>query len=66
MSDLSPRELQIARLVCDDLSDKQIAARLGISPHTVARHLERIAAKIDADPRQKRRAAIRRWCEDAA
>ena len=39
------------RLLARGLSNKQIAARLVISPKTVANHTEHIYAKIDASTR---------------
>ena len=43
---LSVRELEIARMVCDDLSDKEIAWRLGVEVSTVRTHLKRVFAKL--------------------
>jgi DNA-binding CsgD family transcriptional regulator len=43
---LSVRELEIARMVADDLSDKEIAWRLGVEISTVRTHLKRIFAKL--------------------
>lgn len=48
---LSPRELQIVRCVFDDLKELAIAAELGISPHTVHTHLERLYHKLDVSSR---------------
>ena len=42
---LSGRELEIARLVADRLSNKGIAKALGISPRTVSTHLSNIYEK---------------------
>jgi DNA-binding NarL/FixJ family response regulator len=39
---LTPRERQIVRLAMDGLSNKEIAARLGMSPKTVESHLGEI------------------------
>lgn len=64
MTTLSPRELEVARLVGEDLSDKEIAAILRISIRTVQRHLERMVDKIGAKGSTlSRRRAIRRWVE---
>jgi len=35
---LSPRELEVLRLICDGLSNRAIAARLGLSVNTIAVH----------------------------
>jgi DNA-binding CsgD family transcriptional regulator len=43
---LSTRELQIVRGVFDDDTDFSIASSLGISPHTVHTHFERLHRKL--------------------
>lgn len=43
---LSPRETEVLRLVAEGLGDKEIAARLVISRHTVHRHVSSILAKL--------------------
>jgi DNA-binding CsgD family transcriptional regulator len=43
---LSPRELEVLRLVAKGMSNREIAANLVISEHTVARHLQNIYAKL--------------------
>ena len=48
---LSPRELQIVRGIFDDYTEFTIAANLGISPHTVHSHVERLYHKLAADDR---------------
>ena len=35
---LSPRELEVLRLICDGLSNRAIAAKLGLSVNTIAVH----------------------------
>ena len=45
---LTPREWDVAQLVVDGLSNKAIAARLGVSPKTVEVHRSRVMAKIGA------------------
>lgn len=42
---LSPRQREIMHLVAIGLSDKEIAARLQLSPHTVRTHLQRLYAQ---------------------
>jgi DNA-binding CsgD family transcriptional regulator len=44
--ELSPRELQIVQGVFDDQKEETIAAELGISPHTVNTHLQRLYRKL--------------------
>jgi DNA-binding CsgD family transcriptional regulator len=60
---LSPRQIQIALLVEDALTDEEIAGRLGISIRTVQQHLERIGKKLEAEKHQdrSRRRVIRDW-----
>jgi HD-GYP domain-containing protein (c-di-GMP phosphodiesterase class II) len=48
---LTPREIEVLRMLARGLSNKQIAQRLVISPRTVASHAEHIYAKIDAPTR---------------
>src|ERR1700753_533151 len=43
---LSVREYEIARMIADDLSDKEIAWRLGVEISTVRTHLQRIFDKL--------------------
>ena len=43
---LTPREVEVLRLLARGLSNKQIAAQLVISPKTVGNHAEHIYAKI--------------------
>lgn len=44
--ELSPREVDILRLVARGLGDAQIAHRLFLSPHTVHRHIANIRTKL--------------------
>ena len=48
---LSPREREILALMAEGLVNKIIAARLGISEHTVKTHVASIFAKLDAETR---------------
>ena len=50
-SPLSERELDVLRLVAQGLSDKEIANRLFLSPHTVHRHISNILVKTDKPSR---------------
>jgi DNA-binding CsgD family transcriptional regulator len=48
---LSPRELEIVRLVAEDLTNAEIAERLIISPRTVTTHLDRIYTRLGINSR---------------
>lgn len=48
---LSPRELEVLHLIADGLANKQIAARLAISEHTVKFHVASVFAKLHASTR---------------
>lgn len=64
MTPLSHREMEVARLVAEDLSDKLIGDILGISIHTVREYIERMAKKIGAQKgKRSRRRQIARWVE---
>ena len=54
---LTRRELDIARLVADDLTNKQIAARLFLSQRTVETHITNILNKLGLDSRTQ----LSRW-----
>jgi ATP/maltotriose-dependent transcriptional regulator MalT len=49
--DLSPREVDILRLVAQGLSDAQIADQLFLSPHTVHRHVANVRTKLGVSSR---------------
>lgn len=48
---LTPRELEVLRMIADGLGNKQIAARLAISEHTVKFHVGSVFAKTRASTR---------------
>jgi ATP/maltotriose-dependent transcriptional regulator MalT len=48
---LSPRELEVLRLVASGKSNREIAAALVISEHTAARHVQNIFAKLRVSSR---------------
>ncbi len=54
---LTPRQLEILRLVADGLSNREIGEALGISARTADRHLTAIFAVLDVD---RRSAAVAR------
>jgi ATP/maltotriose-dependent transcriptional regulator MalT len=46
LGELSPREVEVVRLVAQGLGDAEIAARLVLSPHTVHRHVANVRTKL--------------------
>lgn len=48
---LSPRELEVLRLIADGLVNKEIAQKLGISLSTVKTHIEELLQKLSASDR---------------
>lgn len=48
---LTPRELQVLRMLANGLANKEIAARLGISDHTAKFHVTQILGKLGAATR---------------
>jgi DNA-binding NarL/FixJ family response regulator len=57
---LSPREVEIARLMEQGLMNKEIASRLGIELPTVKNHVHRILGKLGVHRRADAAARIRR------
>ena len=49
--ELTARELQVLRLLAEGASNKSIARRLGITPHTAKFHVASIVAKLGATGR---------------
>jgi DNA-binding NarL/FixJ family response regulator len=48
---LTPRELEVLRLVASGKSNREVAAELVISERTVARHVQNIFAKLRVSSR---------------
>jgi putative flavoprotein involved in K+ transport len=50
-ADLTPREMEVMRLVAAGKSNREIASALAISEHTVARHVQNILGKLRVSSR---------------
>lgn len=48
---MTDSELGVARLVAQGLTNREVAERLNVSPHTVSSHLRRVFAKLDINSR---------------
>src|SRR5215510_11015923 len=48
---LSPREIEVLRMIAEGLGNKEIASKLGISDHTVKFHISAIFMKLGASSR---------------
>jgi DNA-binding NarL/FixJ family response regulator len=51
LSSLTPSERNIARMITEGLSNRQIAERIGRSPHTVDSHIRNIFNKLGVNSR---------------
>jgi DNA-binding CsgD family transcriptional regulator len=58
---LSPREKEVAALVCLGHTNREIAARLNISPETVKDRLETALRKFHLTKRTELRVALAHW-----
>ncbi len=58
---LSPREQQVAALACLSYTNRQIAARLVISPETVKTHVRNILHKFGLRSKSELRQALAEW-----
>lgn len=50
---LTPREIEVLRMMAEGLGNKEIASRLGISDHTIKFHISAMFAKLGASSRTK-------------
>jgi len=62
---LTPREREIAALICLNYTSRQIAAKLYISPETVKTHVEHILIKFGVPDRHSLRLMLNGWDFDA-
>jgi len=51
LDDLTPREIEVLRMLAEGLGNREMAARLGISDHTVKFHISSILDKVGAATR---------------
>ena len=58
---VTPRQAEILQLIASGLTDKQIAARLGVSPRTVQSHVDRLYLQNGL---HKRTALIAAWVRE--
>lgn len=58
---LTPRQVQVAMLVSEGLTNRQIAARLGLSEWTVVNHVRQIMRRLDCSSRVQVAWAIGKW-----
>jgi DNA-binding NarL/FixJ family response regulator len=58
---LSDREQQVAALTCLNYTNRQIAARLGIAPTTVATHVRNALYKFNLHSKVELRQALSNW-----
>jgi LuxR family maltose regulon positive regulatory protein len=58
---LSPRELDVLRMIAEGLTDREMAAQLGLSDHTVHRHASNLLAKLGVSSRAAAVAAAGRF-----
>jgi len=58
---LSEREQQVAALICLGFTNRQIAARLVISPETVKSHVSRVLLKFGLRTRAELRRTLADW-----
>jgi DNA-binding CsgD family transcriptional regulator len=56
---MTPREIEVALLLAEGCSNRTIAHRLGISPHTARHHTQRVLVKLGVHSRAEAGAHLR-------
>jgi len=64
--ELTPREMEVLRLIAEGLTNRQIAARVCLSVYTVKNHVHNVLEKLGVDNREAavETAYRRRWLPD--
>jgi DNA-binding CsgD family transcriptional regulator len=57
---MTPREVEVAQLLAEGLSNAALACRLGVSPHTARHHTQRVLGKLGVHSRAEAGARLRR------
>jgi DNA-binding NarL/FixJ family response regulator len=58
---LTPRQQQVAALACLNFTNRQIAAKLNISPQTVKAHMRNLLHRFDLHSKSELRQALENW-----
>ena len=58
---LTPRQQQIAALACLNFTNRQIAAKLNLSPQTVKAHMRNLLHRFDLHSKSELRQALEDW-----
>ena len=61
LDELTPQEVQVARLAADGQTNPEIGARLFLSPRTVEWHLTKVFGKLGLGSRKQLRSALPTW-----
>lgn len=59
--ELTPRQQQVAALACLNFTNRQIAARLGLSPQTIKAHMRNLLSRFNLHSKAELRQALADW-----
>ncbi len=59
--DLTPRQQEVAALICLDYTSQQISARLNVTPNTIKSHIRQLLKKLGVHNRQELRKVLEEW-----